>query len=130
MIALRVTVNGEHLCVAGAEDMAVLNAMVNAVGNLGALTKRQRADETPVIYLRVGGLTGRANERDEHLTWTDEIRLKPGDKVEIQVLEISEAEPPKNARVQDRERQQQRERENYEYAKDVYFTLKPKFEPD
>src|SRR5688500_1096177 len=130
MIALRVTVNGEHLCVAGADDMAVLSAIVSAVGNLGALTKRKRADEPPTIYLRVGGLTGRADGRDEHLTWTDELRLKPGDKVEVEVLEISEAEPPKNARVQDKERQQQKERENYEYAKEVYFTFKPKFEPD
>ena len=130
MIALRVTVNGEHLCVAGTDDLAVLNAIVNAVGNLGALTKRQRADETPGIYLRVGGLTGRADERDDHLTWTDELRLKPGDKVEVHVLETSEAEPPVNARAQDKERQRQKERENYEYAKEIYFTFKPKFEPD
>ena len=130
MIALRVTVNGEHLCVAGAEDMAVLNAIVNAVGNLGAHTKRHRADETPVIYLRVGGLTGRADGQDEHLTWTDELPLKPGDKVEVEVLDIAEVEPPQNARVQDKERQRQKEREKYEHAKDVYFTFKPKFEPD
>ncbi len=130
MIGLRVRVNGQHLCVAGAEDMAVLNAIVNAVGNLGALTVKQRPDETPEIYLRVGGLTGRADGQDEHLTWAGELRLKPGDKVEVEVLETSEAEPPKTARVQDKERQRQKERENYEYAKEVYFTFKPKFEPD
>jgi len=130
MIALRVTVNGAHICVAGAEDLAVLNAIVNAVGTLGALTMKLRPDEAPVVYLSVGGLTGRTNGEDEHLRWAEQLRLQPGDKVEVEVLETSEVEPPKTAHPQDRERQRQKERDKYEYAKEVYFTFKPKFEPD
>jgi hypothetical protein len=96
MIALRVTLNGNLLCVAGAEDLAVLNTIVNAGGNLGALTKKHRPDETPYIRLLVGGLTGRVDGQDEHLRWAQQLDLKPGDKVEVEVLENLPGGPAKD----------------------------------
>src|SRR5687767_3537083 len=57
------------------------------------LTKQLRPEEAPTIYLSVGGLTGRAEGQDEHLRWAEQIQLKPGDKVEVEILETSQVEP-------------------------------------
>jgi hypothetical protein len=40
MIGLAVYLNGKRMTVAGADDLCVLNAIVNAVGELGASTVR------------------------------------------------------------------------------------------
>ena len=86
MVALRVAVNGEHLCVAGAEDLAVLNAIVNAGGNLGSLTKKNDPNEMPHVNFTVGGLTGRADGQDEHLRWAEGRPLRVGDQVEVEIM--------------------------------------------
>jgi hypothetical protein len=128
MVALRVKLNGKLLCVAGADDLSVLNTIVNAIGNLGPKTKKHR-DEPPDVFFSVGGLTSRVEGPDEHVRWAQQERLKTGDKVEIEVLETIEVDLPKEMRPFDVERAKERERERFEYAKDVYFSLRPKFEP-
>jgi hypothetical protein len=128
MVALRVKLNGKLLCVAGAEDLSVLNTIVNAVGNLGPKTKKHR-DEPPEVFFSVGGLTSRAERPDEHVRWAEQEPLKTGDKVEIDVLDTMEVDLPTSMRPFDVEREKERERERFEYAKEVYFSLRPKFEP-
>jgi hypothetical protein len=127
MIALRVKLNAKLLCVAGAEDLSVLNTIVNAVGNLGRGTKKRR-DEPPTLFFSVGGLTCRLNAPDEHLCWTDDESLKIGDKVEVEVVEADEADEPiiRNPAENDEER----ERLRYEHAKLTYFSLRSKFESE
>ena len=46
MIALEVSLNGKRVCIAGAEDLAVLTTSVTAVGKLGRKTVPARPDET------------------------------------------------------------------------------------
>jgi hypothetical protein len=101
MVALKVSVNGEHLCTAGAEDLCVLNAIVNAVGALGRDTVREREDEDADLFLSVGGLTSRGDGADEHLRWTEHKILEAGDRIEILLVEVPEADDPvsKIARV-------------------------------
>src|SRR5688500_11228614 len=113
MVALRVSLNGTHLCVAGADDLSVLNTMVAAAGNLGPKTKKHR-DEPPDIYLQIGGLTGRVDGKDEHLRWAEQKPLNTGDKVEIEVLETTDVDSPREMRPFDAARQKERERENFE----------------
>ena len=125
MIALRVTLNGKPVCLAGAEDLAVLNTIVSAVGNLGPLTKRERNEPTGIL-LSVGGLTARAHGQDEHVCWVEQGRLVPGDKVEIELLETTQVDPPKITKPQEGKRE--REREKYEHAKAMYFALRDQFE--
>jgi len=130
MIALRVTLNGKLVCTAGAEDLAVLHTIVNAVGNLGSLTKKQR-DEPPDLYLSVGGLTGRIEGADEHVRWMEQQRLGAGDRVEVEILDTSDVDRPVETRPLDVERQQQKEREQFEYAREIYRTFRHKYEqPD
>ncbi len=127
MIALRVIRNGKLVCTAGAEDLAVLSAIVGVCGALGRLTKRKR-DDPPDVYLSVGGLTGRIDGPDEHLRWTEQQPLQTGDRIEIHVLDTSEVDPPHEKRPFDCERAQQREREQFEYAREVYRTFRHKYE--
>lgn len=93
MIALRVKLNDKELCLAGTEDLAVLHAIVNAVGILGSETKKVRKG-APDLFLSVGGLTGRESGVDYHLNWVDFHELKIGDKIEVELVEISKADKP------------------------------------
>ena len=127
MIAVKVSVNGKVACAAGTEDLCVLNAVVGAVGNLGKLTKKVR-DEPPHLSLRVGGLTRRENDPDEHLNWIEPLDLVTGDLVTIEVLEAESADPPVEARPFDEERSEKKRKEEWEYAKTIYFKFNDKFE--
>ena len=71
MIALEVKLNGKRVCIAGADDLAVLSAHVAACGKLGRKTVPARPDETTGdLYYSVGGLTARRDpNRDVHLKW-------------------------------------------------------------
>ena len=128
MIALRVTLNGKLVCTAGAEDLAVLNTNVNAIGNLGTLTKKKR-DELPEIHMSVGGLTARIDGEDEHLRWLEQRPLTPGDRVKIEIVNATDVDRPKETRAFDVERQEQREREQFEDAREFYHAFRHKYEP-
>jgi hypothetical protein len=94
MIALEVTLNGKRVCVAGAEDLAVLTTSVSAVGKLGKKTIPARPDETGgEIHYSVGGLTARPDpERDVHLRWKSVAPLHVGDVIQVRILETDKAD--------------------------------------
>jgi hypothetical protein len=98
MIALEVTLNGKRICVAGAEDLAVLTTSVSAVGKLGKKTVAARPDETGgEIHYSVGGLTARPDpERDVHLRWKSVAPLRVGDVIQVRVLEADKADRPRS----------------------------------
>ena len=89
MFALEVRKNGKRVCIAGAEDLAVLSASVTAVGKLGRKTVPARPDETTCeVHYSVGGLTSRPDpDKDVHLRWRSVAPLKIGDVIEIRILE-------------------------------------------
>jgi len=101
MIAFRVKLNGQELCLAGADDLSVLNAIINAVGRIGSKTKKAR-DGGPDLYLSVGGLTGRKSGTDYHLRWVEFEDLVIGDKIEVELVETSVADKPTAKRRADR----------------------------
>jgi hypothetical protein len=127
MIALSVVLNGKQLCIAGAEDLAVLSAHVTAGGKLGTLSKDIRG-EPPDLYIHVGGLTGRTSGDDEHYRWAERTDLKIGDEITIRLLETQEVDDPCEKQLQDRQRHEEKHREDYEDAKAFYFQFE-KFEP-
>ena len=87
MIALAVYLNKKKIAVAGADDLCVLNATVNAVGELGKSTAKVGKRRTADLFLTVGGLTKRLDEaQDEHLRWTNHKRLRIGDKITIELV--------------------------------------------
>ena len=98
MIALEVRKNGKRVCIAGADDLAVLTASVTAVGKLGKKTVPARPDETTgEIHYFVGGLTGRPDRnKDVHLRWQSAAALKVGDVVEVRILETQKVDRAKS----------------------------------
>jgi hypothetical protein len=89
MIALEVTLNGKRMCVAGAEDLAVLSTIISAGGKLGRKTVPARPDDpTFDIYYSVGGLTSRPDpKKDVHVNWKSIAPLKVGDVIQVRILE-------------------------------------------
>jgi hypothetical protein len=84
MIAIEVRLNGKYVCVAGADDLALLSAHVTAVGKLGKKTFREKTADIPFY---VGGLTGRRDsKKDVHLKWKVAPLLKVGDVVQFKIL--------------------------------------------
>jgi|ERR1041385_1504107 hypothetical protein len=98
MIALKVSLNGKRVCIAGADDLAVLNAIVSASGKLGHKTVPARPDETTgEMFYSVGGLTARPNPRkDVHLRWKSVAPLRVGDMVQVEIVETDNPDRPKS----------------------------------
>lgn len=108
MIALRVKLNGKLLCVAGTEDLSVLNTIINAVGKIGSKTKTIR-EGPPDLHLSVGGLTGRKSGADYRLRWVEFTELSVGDKIEVEIVETSVVDPPTAKRKWDRSRRKSKD---------------------
>ena len=89
MIALEVKLNGRRVCIAGADDLAVLTAHVTACGKLGKKTVPARPDDTTgEIHYSVGGLTARPDpDKDVHMRWNSVAPLKVGDVIEVRILQ-------------------------------------------
>ena len=96
MIALEVRLNGKRVCIAGAEDLAVLTTNVTAVGKLGKKTVPARPEETSSeIHYSVRGLTARQDpEKDVHLLWRSIAPLKLGDVIQVKILETHKPDSP------------------------------------
>lgn len=94
MIALEVGLNGKRVCIAGAEDLAVLTASVAAVGKLGKKTVAARPNDTSGdIHYSVGGLTARPNpDKDVHVRWKSVAPLRVGDVLQVRILETDKAD--------------------------------------
>ena len=93
MITFEVFRNGKRVCVAGAEDLAVLSTVISAVGKLGQKTVRSGSDATTKeIYYSVQGLTGRPNpDKDVHLRWKSVAPLRVGDVLQVKVNKLTPA---------------------------------------
>ena len=127
MIALKTTLNGKQLCIAGAEDLCVLNSIVNAVGKLGDLSRPHNgSDEAPDIFLSVGGLTGRESADDEHFRWTEHQILSVGDEIRISVLDVTEAELP-TSRTYARSAIEDHDKQRYKNAMNTFLELQGKY---
>ena len=99
MIGLAVYLNGKKLTVAGAEDLSVLNAIVDALGPLGKKTARIRRSRRVYLHLSVGGLTGRPDGlEDEHLSWVGLRPLRIGDTVSVRIVRTARPSQPQEAR--------------------------------
>src|SRR2546425_47450 len=98
MIAFEVSRNGKRICTAGAEDLAVLNAVVSACGRLGKKTAPARSNETGSdLFCSVGGLSGRKDpKRDVHVRWKSVSKLKVGDVIQVRILDTNTVDKPRH----------------------------------
>jgi len=129
MYALKVRINDQAPVVAGADDLGVLNAIVNCGGKLGSATVPRREGETQDFFVSLGGLTSRRmGSTNEHLNWLSQVALKPGDKVTIEIIETETADPV--ASGVEAERHQSEEHEYFEHCKQIYLGLRSKYAPE
>jgi hypothetical protein len=130
-IVLKVVVNGEQFTLAGEASMGVLSAHVTALGRLGpeSQSNRRSPSDDPDIDLSVGGLTGRGDRRkDEHLRWGTRLSLKPGDKVEITVLDSDTFDlPTSRYPAKSNASYGAAARKRWFEARSLYFRFKDKF---
>ncbi|AKU21435.1 hypothetical protein MJ904_18055 [Massilia sp. MB5] len=127
MYALKVRINDGAPIVAGADDLAVLNAIINCVGTLGAETKPDGAGQAVDLHLSIGGLTARKDDAaDEHLRWLSMHPLQVGDTVKVQLIETSAADAPSSG--EEAAQRQRDEKEYFEHCKRVYLELKDQYE--
>lgn len=95
MIAVEVFINGNKVCTAGAEDLAVLTASITASGQLGTKTVHHQSDDPPNLMGRVGGLTSRGERsEDVHCDWYTSYSLEIGDTMEIRLVDTTEVDEP------------------------------------
>lgn len=94
MIAFEVRLNGKRICIAGAEDLAVLTTIITASGKLGPKTVPAWRDDTSgEVFYSVGGLTARPDPaKDVHVRWKPTTPLKVGDVVQVKVLDVKKAD--------------------------------------
>ncbi len=132
MIAVEVHLNGQRLCVAGADDLRVLHASVTVAGKLGANTVLREGSETkdpPTPTLFIEGVAAReGNQEAETLQWRPQASVSIGDVVELRLVDV--AHDAADAPDQRRERRTipERERRMFEVAKANYLALRDKYE--
>ena len=109
MIAFEVKLNGKRVCIAGADDLAVLSTNIGAVGKLGKKTVPARPDETTgEIHYSVGGRTSRPDaNKDVHVRWKPVAPLKVGDVIEVRILETEKVDRATSRTKAERKRAQQ-----------------------
>jgi hypothetical protein len=118
MLVFRITINGKRELVGGIEDWSLLTASISA--------NRQAGD----IELRVGALAEQSEpNRHEHVRWR-ERSLSIGDRVEIEMVDASEADVPTKRYRSDRTVQESpfTPDEIQEMKREQYLMLKAEFE--
>ena len=129
MIVLKVFLNGKRFARAGTDDMGVLSTHVTGVGKLGPRSKgTEGAPRTYDLDLHVGGLTARVGKADDHLRWGPRKTLKVGDEVKVRIVEGTSADRPSLQYPEKGKVNNPSDRQRYEFAKTLYFKLRPKFE--
>lgn len=85
--ALRVEINGELVTIAGAENLDILT------GNVGfGASPSGGIEVSNVMFLVMGLAVHGPNPRQ--LTWGNDIKLGPGDRVTFEVIETEQPSPP------------------------------------
>jgi hypothetical protein len=112
MKAFQIHLNGKKLCVAGVGENGVLSAIVDCV------TMRGR----DMLQVSVGGFI---SSKAEHVRWLEQRKLRTGDQIQIQIVEVESADSPRARRHRSDPVVDLRERKRYlrEMAKKFGWTI-------
>ena len=128
MVVLEVRVNGQLISTAGRGDLCVLNAIIDAVGELGPESGGTKTEKDGFrVGLHVGGLAARTDEDPgTHLRWIPHRALEVGDEISVRIVMSTTADEPQaeTAGAPVGEVQQQ----HWEAARDFYLKHKHKYE--
>lgn len=112
MKAFQIHLNGKKLCVAGVGENGVLSAIVDCV------TMRGR----DMLQISVGGLI---SSNAEHVRWLEQRKLRTGDQIQVEIVEVESADSPLTRRHRSDPAVELRERKRYlrEMAKKFGWTI-------
>ena len=85
--ALRIEINGQLVAIAGAENLSLLTATIG----FGSGAQKYVAAENAMFG--VMGLDLHSPQ-PKQLNWASDIRLKDGDKVTIEIVQVEQTTPP------------------------------------
>jgi hypothetical protein len=96
MIAFRITLNGRRIVTAGLPGQHVLSAIATSVVRAPEVAKlaRPRRLGARELQFELGGLWTAPDGAKEHVSWTNVLPLKRGDKLSIEVLETERVDDP------------------------------------
>ncbi len=99
--AFRVTINGKHFATAGVPDTHVLSVIIGSVVRTNRVLKRlppkDRRAAKRILDFYLGGCLSREDGSGVSLEW-GRLDLKPGDSIQIDVIESDQVDPPKKRR--------------------------------
>ena len=127
MIVFEIFLNGRPVARAGAKDLGVLSTHVTGVGKLGPLAKG-RGSKDRDLHLSIGGLTTPKQAPNTHLSWLSVHRLKLGDEVRVKIIEAARADKPRSRKRADPKPPPVPEKQRFEFARDLYYKLRPMYE--
>ena len=113
MKTLRVTIDGDTRTTASISEGTV--AFMLSAGH------HPDGEERPT-YLKLGG-----QDDKNRLRWLDIDDLQVGTCIQLEILECDDVDDPDRLPIEP-DRMEQNDREQYEWAKEIYFKLKNKFE--
>ena len=91
MVSLRVSKNGRVLCTAGAEDLGVLMAIVQVLGDTNT---ESRLNSGTSMNLQVSGGRSHPEREVQHVEWIRRLDLSIGDRVEIEIVDAPDPGSP------------------------------------
>jgi hypothetical protein len=127
LIVFEIFLNGRPIARAGAKDLGVLSTHVTGVGKLGPMAKG-RGPKDRDLHVSVGGLTTPKRAPNTHLSWLSVHRLKLGDEVRVKLTEATRADEPRSRKRANPKPLPVPEKQRFEFARDLYFKLRPKYE--
>jgi hypothetical protein len=127
LIVFEIFLNGRQVARAGAKNLGVLSTHVNGVGKLGPMAKG-RGPKDRDLYLSVGGLTTPKRAPNTHLNWLSVHHLKLGDEVRVRITEAARADKPRSSKRANPKPPPVPERQRFEFARELYLKLRPKYE--
>jgi hypothetical protein len=122
MIAFRIKLNGRKIVTAGLPGNHVLSAITSSVVRAPGAVKpsRRRRLSHRKVKFELGGLWTTPDGAKEHVSWTDILSLKPGDRLSLEVLETVKVDQPSHRTRMEADYQEKSEKQYLGYLKKKY----------
>jgi len=98
MIAFRIRLNGKKLATAGLPGRHVVSAITTSVVRAPEIVHlaKPRRLERQKLHFELGGLWTSPDGAQEHVSWTNRLVLKSGDKLLIEIVDTSRPDEPRH----------------------------------
>jgi hypothetical protein len=122
MIAFRIKLNGRKIATAGLPGHHVLSAIASSVVRSPEAVKLRmpRRLSARALKFELGGLWTAPDGAREHVSWTNILSLKPGDRLSLEVVETDRVDEPSHRQRTDPTTIEAAEKLQLQYLKKKY----------